>query len=624
MSITPQYFEIKDVGKTIKSTKKQYVWRFILDGKNYTIEMFTSVLSGKKKILQNGQIIYFDSKFKSAFQFPFSIGKNSLNILQHGDKFELRINNQSFTHLWDNERTKRNFNYEERDQINSYQAKDYAKNYDQSVPTSSTNHRSNDLAVQPKPRHQSQHHSRSSHQQQSSNVDDLTGLDQTEIQAQIQAYEELQRKHKRDLEKKTQQQNSQSQQSNLQRVRESGSNQNNKDVKYNAYDFTTGFDHGFDKFSTNVQASGSVSSQSKPSQKATNSAQQKREESNDFDFNFGNQPQQNPPKQQIQTQQKSMPPQQQVVNNASSGSAGGDLFDLLGTSTTNANMLSQPQAETSKNALDFFNDLDFGAPQQNNNSSAQMNTVVHNQPAGSGNLDDMLSFGSPPQTNIQQQPAQTGFGLDAFGGQQQQVQQQQQPIQQQQEPVQDNKPKFMPNLAGFYTQQQNPVMNQQEMMMQQQMQQQMMMQQMMMNQFGTAMNLGGAGAGQGMGMNTGANAGGAMNMGGMGMGGANQFNTGMPAQSSGMGGLGGGWDNNQNQSYGGMGGGQQNQYMTGMPQNNNNFGGQQPFGGQQQQQQQNSYQTSIPQQNNYGGGMAMGAGVSGGAGAASTPFDLFN
>ena len=33
------------------STKKQYIWRFILDGKNYTIEMFTSVLSGKKKIL---------------------------------------------------------------------------------------------------------------------------------------------------------------------------------------------------------------------------------------------------------------------------------------------------------------------------------------------------------------------------------------------------------------------------------------------------------------------------------------------------------------------------------------------------------------------------------------------
>ena len=50
MSIVPQYFEIREVGKTIKSTKKQYIWRFKLEVKDYTIELFTSVLSGKKKI----------------------------------------------------------------------------------------------------------------------------------------------------------------------------------------------------------------------------------------------------------------------------------------------------------------------------------------------------------------------------------------------------------------------------------------------------------------------------------------------------------------------------------------------------------------------------------------------
>jgi len=59
-----------------------------------------------------------------------------LNIVQHGDKYELRINNQSFTHLYDNgnnfpydaklERTKRNFNYEDRDSHDPYKAKDYA------------------------------------------------------------------------------------------------------------------------------------------------------------------------------------------------------------------------------------------------------------------------------------------------------------------------------------------------------------------------------------------------------------------------------------------------------------------------------------------------------------------
>ena len=35
----------------IYSTKKQYIWRFKLEGKDYTVEMFTSVLSGKKKII---------------------------------------------------------------------------------------------------------------------------------------------------------------------------------------------------------------------------------------------------------------------------------------------------------------------------------------------------------------------------------------------------------------------------------------------------------------------------------------------------------------------------------------------------------------------------------------------
>ena len=130
MSLVPQYFDIREVGKTIKSTKKQYIWRFKLDGKDYTIELFTSVLSGKKKVVKNGTVIFFDSKFKNAFQFPFNIEKNALNIIQHGDKFELRINNMSFTHLWDNERTKRNFNYNEPGTgVDPYKPKDYASNY---------------------------------------------------------------------------------------------------------------------------------------------------------------------------------------------------------------------------------------------------------------------------------------------------------------------------------------------------------------------------------------------------------------------------------------------------------------------------------------------------------------
>ena len=71
-TIIAQYFEIKDVGATIKrylfmliifvSTKKQYIWRLSIDGKNYQIEAFTSFLSGKKKIVLNGQVIFYDTQ----------------------------------------------------------------------------------------------------------------------------------------------------------------------------------------------------------------------------------------------------------------------------------------------------------------------------------------------------------------------------------------------------------------------------------------------------------------------------------------------------------------------------------------------------------------------------------
>lgn len=55
-----------------------------------------------------------------------------MNIVQHGDRYELRINNQSFSHLWENEKTKRNFQFHENisKESNAYEAKDYAQDFD--------------------------------------------------------------------------------------------------------------------------------------------------------------------------------------------------------------------------------------------------------------------------------------------------------------------------------------------------------------------------------------------------------------------------------------------------------------------------------------------------------------
>ena len=106
-NVIPQYFELLEVGKTIKSTKKQYIWRFSLKRKDYTVEIFTSVLSGKKKILQNGATMFDEKKFLS-FQFSRTLEGNALSIVQQKDNFELMINNESFTSLLDKEKNEWN------------------------------------------------------------------------------------------------------------------------------------------------------------------------------------------------------------------------------------------------------------------------------------------------------------------------------------------------------------------------------------------------------------------------------------------------------------------------------------------------------------------------------------
>ena len=54
----PLYHNKAEVGKHIASSKHKYTWRFNIDDRDYTIELYNSVMSGKKKITQNGQTIY--------------------------------------------------------------------------------------------------------------------------------------------------------------------------------------------------------------------------------------------------------------------------------------------------------------------------------------------------------------------------------------------------------------------------------------------------------------------------------------------------------------------------------------------------------------------------------------
>ena len=60
LSFRPLYYEMREVGKTIKSTKLQYIWRLQLDNSEFAVELFTSKLTSKKKVVVNEKVLLDD------------------------------------------------------------------------------------------------------------------------------------------------------------------------------------------------------------------------------------------------------------------------------------------------------------------------------------------------------------------------------------------------------------------------------------------------------------------------------------------------------------------------------------------------------------------------------------
>jgi len=100
MSFRNLYFDKREVGKTIKSSKIYYLWEFFLDEKPHKVELFHSVLSGKKKLCLDAQVLTEDKSYSSNFNYSFKIGKHYFNVVQvESDSFDLRIDNRVFSQL---------------------------------------------------------------------------------------------------------------------------------------------------------------------------------------------------------------------------------------------------------------------------------------------------------------------------------------------------------------------------------------------------------------------------------------------------------------------------------------------------------------------------------------------
>eukprot|EP00347_Sterkiella_histriomuscorum_P019565 403341149 len=126
------------MAQAFQQSKTQFIWKFSLDSQMVTIELICSHLSGKKKVFRDGRVIFETQKFGTSFQYPFQINNHMLNIIQHGDHFELRIDNQSFQHLYHQDKTRREFRYDDEDK----QDQDYSKsnsNANQGIGSSTAN-----------------------------------------------------------------------------------------------------------------------------------------------------------------------------------------------------------------------------------------------------------------------------------------------------------------------------------------------------------------------------------------------------------------------------------------------------------------------------------------------------
>ena len=124
LNITNLCYSEQDIGGTLKISKRQYIWEFDLNGSSQRIELLDSRLSRKKRLFKNGVNI-LKTVEDGNFIHNFEIDGHPCVIIQYGDKIELRIDNQSFTHLYNLQKNKQLFAGEKGPTSNIYVAKVY-------------------------------------------------------------------------------------------------------------------------------------------------------------------------------------------------------------------------------------------------------------------------------------------------------------------------------------------------------------------------------------------------------------------------------------------------------------------------------------------------------------------
>lgn len=85
----PISFQALKVGKVFKSSKKRFTWKILLDGLDYTVDMYYSKISTKIKIFVNNEMV-LDTKAKESQYYKFKIRYRPLYVIKTGENFDLR------------------------------------------------------------------------------------------------------------------------------------------------------------------------------------------------------------------------------------------------------------------------------------------------------------------------------------------------------------------------------------------------------------------------------------------------------------------------------------------------------------------------------------------------------
>jgi hypothetical protein len=95
------YFEEQNIGARVKSSKKKYTWRFSIETREFTLDLYVSRMSGKVKVLLDGEIKYQGKRAKNTtFSYPFRLGRHQCMIMQIGENYDLRLDNLAFQQLY--------------------------------------------------------------------------------------------------------------------------------------------------------------------------------------------------------------------------------------------------------------------------------------------------------------------------------------------------------------------------------------------------------------------------------------------------------------------------------------------------------------------------------------------